>query len=484
MSAINQCNQFLEVGLIRPSYHAIQGILISAVEKSLDVKQASMNKKHINKKNKIHKKCFDEECHSLKDKSRQFAKLKHQNPWNKSLLQKHREILNQYQRVCSFKKYIFWKEEVTKLEQTLSSGQDSGQDFWETLGKMGENKIYSTSPDVSGKTWEEHFKTLFKEHEGEIEDIIPEIKTDINEELNKPSTMTEFQTIISKLKNNSAVGPDRIPDFLNLNLKFGATAETLCEDFITVIHKEGKRSDPDNYRRICQFNIENIEFLVRSETKRILQETKYINNKGNTALVKQALNSEILKEDTRASITCMAKQHEKQIGAYLKENENIWNISRQKLKSAINQYFNQLWVEQTPLYTKAGTYTFKHKVGLESYLVDIANRKHRIKYTKFRLSDHNLLIEEGRKKSPREERMCPLCSQEVEDEIHFVIQCPSKTIERNLLFAEILKTTPRFNSLDPASKFIFLMSQEDKSINKMLIEQIYRWNMVHHRRYV
>ena len=73
-------------------------------------------------------------------------------------------------------------------------------------GEMGfENKIYSTAPDVSGKTWEEHFKTLFKEHEGEIEDIMPEIKTDINEELNKPFTMTEFQTIISKLKNNKAV---------------------------------------------------------------------------------------------------------------------------------------------------------------------------------------------------------------------------------------------------------------------------------------
>ena len=153
MAAINQCNQFLEAGLIRPSYHAIQGILISAAEKSLDVKQASMNKKHINKKNKIHKKWFDKECLSLKDKSRQFAKLKHQTPWNKSLLQKHREILNQYKRVCSFKKYNFWKEEVTKLEQTLSSDQD----FWETLGKMGENKIYSAAPDASGKTWEEQF---------------------------------------------------------------------------------------------------------------------------------------------------------------------------------------------------------------------------------------------------------------------------------------------------------------------------------------
>ena len=83
--------------------------------------------------------------------------------------------------------------------------------------------------------------------------------------------MTEFQTTLSKLKNNKAVGPDdRIPnefikhvtneikeiilEFLNLNLKFGMTAEKLCQDFITVIHKEVKRNDPDNYRGICIVN--------------------------------------------------------------------------------------------------------------------------------------------------------------------------------------------------------------------------------------
>ena len=85
----------------------------------------------------------------------------------------------------------------------------------------------------------------------------------------------------------------------------------------------------------------------------------------------------------------MAKQHEEKIGAYLKENENIWNISRLKLKSAINQYFNQLWVEQTPLYIKAGIYKlFKSKAGIEDYLVDITSRRHRVTYTKFRLSDY------------------------------------------------------------------------------------------------
>ena len=135
---------------------------------------------------------------------------------------------------------------------------------------MGENKTNPLIPEAGGKQWETHFKTLFKEHDNNIENLIPKIKIDINEELNKPFSMTKFQTTISKLKNNKTVGPDRIPNefikhvtneikeiilkFLNLNLKVGITVENLCQHFITVIHKDGKRNDPDNYRGVCIAN--------------------------------------------------------------------------------------------------------------------------------------------------------------------------------------------------------------------------------------
>ena len=72
------------------------------------------------------------------------------------------------------------------------------------------------------------------------------------------------------MKNNKGVGPDRIPNefiphvtneikeiilkFLNLDQKVGTTAENLCQDFITVIHKDGKKNDPDNYRGVCIAN--------------------------------------------------------------------------------------------------------------------------------------------------------------------------------------------------------------------------------------
>ena len=135
--------------------------------------------------------------------------MKHQNPWDKSLLQKHREILKHYKKFCSFKKYNFWKEEITKLEQNLNSRG--------LLGNMdGKKQEDKSNPDiisvVNGQRWENHFKNLFTKHEGNIEDIMTINKTKVNKELNKTFSMTELQTAISKLKNNKAVGPDRIPN--------------------------------------------------------------------------------------------------------------------------------------------------------------------------------------------------------------------------------------------------------------------------------
>ena len=38
---------------------------------------------------------------------------------------------------------------------------------------------------------------------------------------------------------------------------------------------------------------------------------------------------------------------------------------------------------------------------MDDYLVDITSLRHRVTYTKFRLSDHSLMIEEGRRKRPK-----------------------------------------------------------------------------------
>ena len=54
----------------------------------------------------------------------------------------------------------------------------------------------------------------------------------------------------------------------------------------------------------------------------------------------------------------------------------------------------------------------------------------RQKVTKFRLSNHRLAIETGRYDGlKREQRVCSFCQNKIEDEAHFLFQCP---IFRNL----------------------------------------------------
>ena len=95
-------------------------------------------------------------------------------------------------------------------------------------------------------------------------------------------------------------------------------------------------------------------------------------------------------------------------------------VGKFKLRKAVYEVFNTLWQQQISTYPKADIYKlFKNRIDLT--IID--NRKLRVMYTKFGLSDHKLAIEEGERKRPfvpREQRMCPLCSLEVENEIHFL----------------------------------------------------------------
>jgi len=70
--------------------------------------------------------------------------------------------------------------------------------------------------------------------------------------------------------------------------------------------------------------------------------------------------------------------------------------------------------------------SFKDSYEIENYLNVISNFDQRRQFTKLRISNHKLAIEEGRySKTPQNERYCNLCSQEVtESEQHFIFHCP------------------------------------------------------------
>ena len=190
-------------------------------------------------------------------------------------------------------------------------------------------------------------------------------------------------------------------------------------------------------KRLLRVNRSTTNFLTRADTGRnplmapILAQNinyiKYEENKNDSTLAKQALNYEKTLTTGRSTILTLLQNHENGFKQNLKENEHIMTVGKFKLRKVVYEVFNTLWQQQIPTYPKADTCKlFKNRIKLEKYLTIIDNRKLRVMYTEFRLSDHKLAIEEGRRKRPfvpREQRMCPLCSLEVENEIHFLIHC-------------------------------------------------------------
>ena len=84
--------------------------------------------------------------------------------------------------------------------------------------------------------------------------------------------------------------------------------------------------------------------------------------------------------------------------------------------------------------------TFKTKYEYEDYLDTIRNTKHRITFTKLRISNHCLEIEKARHQRPYvkpEDRICRRCNKEKEDEIHFLLRCPIYQEIRNTFLKEM-----------------------------------------------
>ena len=138
--------------------------------------------------------------------------------------------------------------------------------------------------------------------------------------------------------------------------------------------------------------------------------------------------------------------------------------------------FNKLWQHQIPKFPNADTYRlFKTRLKLENDLIDTNNRKHRVTFTKLRLSHYKLMIEKDRYRRPiitTEYRFCPHCPSQVENEIQFLT---TRNIYKGVVFNELLNHIPNFNNLDDISKFTFLMSQENKLITELLVTKVYQW---------
>ena len=140
--------------------------------------------------------------------------------------------------------------------------------------------------------------------------------------------------------------------------------------------------------------------------------------------------------------------------------------------------------------SKLRTYSqFKQDFQTENYLLNFNNFEKRKYFTKLRISSHDLQVdlylpvshETGRynkpRKTPVEKRICPYCNmQNIEDEFHFVMECPNYKELRKSFFHELNHVSYFDNLPDNKCKFIWIMkrSNGDCDVSKIVIHYIYR----------
>ena len=128
-------------------------------------------------------------------------------------------------------------------------------------------------------------------------------------------------------------------------------------------------------------------------------------------------------------------------------------------------HYEILWRDQLRSSTRRTFFLkFKQNVHYEKCLDQLRQRNLRCSLSKIRLSDHNKLMIEQRKKTkpktPRQERICVLCddstNSKIEDEVHFLFDCSWRKYasEQERLIHEIDKVVHFFKNMESHNNFL------------------------------
>ena len=163
------------------------------------------------------------------------------------------------------------------------------------------------------------------------------------------------------------------------------------------------------------------------------------------------------------------------------ENQNTFSVKRlekalvDKFKERYIKYWKDSLDEDSNEYNKKLKVYSKLKLNyeLENYLLLGIDKKDITTFVKLRISDSRLMIEQGRHKQlPVENRLCPLCKLEVEDEYHFITQCRNLNNPRTNLFDKITDVIPDFIHYNNVEKFKFLLAPKEMDISKICVTEI------------
>lgn len=147
-------------------------------------------------------------------------------------------------------------------------------------------------------------------------------------------------------------------------------------------------------------------------------------------------------------------------------NQNVDNKAAflSEFKQRLIDEYLQEWSASVRDSSKLSTYmSFKMEHKHEYYLGCVTIRKFRAALCRLRCSSHQLAIEQGRyRQTPVGLRLCPLCNNGIETELHFVLKCPAYIMlrERYIL--------PKYYNNVSQHKFIMLMSSQSEYVLRNL----------------
>ena len=124
---------------------------------------------------------------------------------------------------------------------------------------------------------------------------------------------------------------------------------------------------------------------------------------------------------------------------------------------------------------KLRTYSkLKSDFELEKFLLLNVQKNILSNFVKLRVSNSSLYIEKGRHLNiPLDNRICPVCKSNVEDEFHFVIECNKLEPLRTKLYTDISDIVPSFLSMSNQEKFNFILSSNDSDIMEVCVKGIF-----------
>ena len=102
---------------------------------------------------------------------------------------------------------------------------------------------------------------------------------------------------------------------------------------------------------------------------------------------------------------------------------------------------------------------FKDTYGVEAYVKTVMPQCHRSALAKFRCGVAPIKVESGRyERLPLDERLCPFCNAEIEDELHVLTVCSMYTDFRVELYTKARERSQEFNSFSCTEKMCFVLS--------------------------